>query len=230
MTYSGTLLIDIDDTLIRQVDVPGETYSLLRLIREKAKKVGSDGDWIAQKIRDVFKEVYWNWGNFLDALQIEKTAFWKMADSQEAKRTTLVDDDIFARLTRLRAMGYRLIITSNNPVDGIEHKLRLAGINSLAQKHLFSAFFGTDNCRANKSQLTFWKHVMNELKTPCEEISVVGDNPVEDGELPKRLGVKHWFPIVSETNGLNADSTWVSVERQLVLRVDFAHRYTKETV
>lgn len=221
MTCDDVLLIDVDDTLIHQTPEPGCRYELLELIKQQAGHAGMDRNEVASRVQKVLDTTYWCWHDFLECLELDRASFWQLADDVEAQRTTRIDSRIEARLGRLRDKGYLLAITSNNPVDGIRHKLRLAGISSQDQEDLFVHYFGTDNCRANKAELTFWRYVVEHLGIPSDRISVVGDNPVEDGRVPSQVGIRRWFPIRNQDSS-SGEATWSAVERQLLTEADSA--------
>ncbi|TWT69018.1 HAD family hydrolase [Crateriforma conspicua] len=211
----STLLIDIDDTLVHQSDVAGQTYPLLELIKQQAAAQGLATRSTLRAIQDVLDAVYWTWSDFLAAVGVDPVEFWLQADLIESRRTTVLDPQISARLARLQQAGYRLCITSNNPVDGIRHKLRLAGFDSQTQQNLFMDFFGTNNCRANKGQVQFWRCVVGQLRVAPETIAVIGDNPIEDGQIPSTVGINRWFPIGTNQTDHPADC-WAAAERQLL--------------
>lgn len=219
MTSDAMLLIDVDDTLIHQTPEPRGSYELLELIRQQAIESGMDRIDVAKRVQEVVDTTYWCWTDFLDCLKLDHSEFWQLADEVEARRTSRIDSRIEQRLRRLKESGYRLAIASNNPVDGIRHKLRLAGIDSREQQDLLTHYFGTDNCRANKAEVEFWQYVVDQLETPPDRISVVGDNPVEDGQVPQQVGICRWYPIRSR----DGSSTWSAVEQWLLNDANPAH-------
>ena len=187
------LLIDIDDTLIFQEPAPQKErdYRLLALIREAAVKAGVEHHAIDRVFDRVLETVWWKWGDFLDALGINPDDFWPWADAVESLRTRPTAPDLPEIFYRLYRANYRLAITSNNPTDGIAHKLRQVGIDNPTQRRLLHAIYGTNNTQANKAQAKFWQHVIDDLGVPPSCLRVIGDNPHEDRVVPNRLGIQH---------------------------------------
>lgn len=186
------LLIDIDDTLIIQQphDQTERGYRLLALIRQIARHAGLEDAVINRAIETVFSSVWWRWGDYLDALGLESHAFWEFADAAESLRSRPTDPGLPGLFDRLNASGYQLNITSNNPTDGIAHKLRQVGLDDATQLRLFHAFYGTNNTRANKTQPVFWRRVVESLGADPSRMTVIGDNPHDDLAVPRRAGIE----------------------------------------
>lgn len=206
------LLIDIDNTVIRQAAPPTveRGHALLALMRDKALQHGADASDIDRSLDDVMATTWWSWGDFLDRLDLPHAAFWRDADRLESQRTTPIDPGLADRARRLRHLGCRLYVTSNNPADGIAHKLRLAGMTRHAQRELFDGMFGTDRVMAIKAEPAFWTRVLDELGVARDRVVVIGDHPQEDGEVPASVGIEHRLRI--ETDECAA-SSWAEAER-----------------
>ena len=187
------LLIDIDDTLILQEPASKKQrgYRLLALIQEAAMQAGVEHDIVESVFDRVLESVWWRWGDFLDALAIDPDVFWPWADEAESLRTQPTAPDLPEIFYRLHHAGYRLVITSNNPTDGIAHKLRQVGIDNPTQRRLLHATYGTNNTQANKTLPRFWQHVIDDLGVPPTSLTVIGDNPYDDQFVPNSLGIHH---------------------------------------
>ncbi|MEO0966553.1 MAG: HAD family hydrolase [Planctomycetota bacterium] len=207
-----TLLIDIDNTVVRQT--PGlreeRGHGLLALIRDQAERRGAPPAAVTRAFDEVFDTVWWTWGDFLDRLGLDRDAFWAHADRVELNRSRPVDLRIRDRLIGLRRLGCRLIITSNNPADGIAHKLRLAGIDGRDQADLFDHLFGTDTIHAVKAEPVYWRRVIQRIGGDPNLMAVIGDDADEDGRVPRHAGIDRWIRIDHA-----AGSTWSDAERNL---------------
>ncbi len=187
------LLIDIDDTLILQEPTVQKErgYRLLALVREAALKGGVEHEAVDEVFDLVLDKVWWRWGDFLEALRIDPLDFWPWADAVESLRSRPTSPDLPDIFDRLHTAGYTLAITSNNPTDGIAHKLRQVGIDDLMQLRLFYAMYGTNNIQANKTQPTFWQRVIADLGVDPSRVTVIGDNHHDDQFVPKSVGIHH---------------------------------------
>lgn len=214
-TDQPILLIDIDDTLITQKpnDQTHRGYRLLALIRQMACDIGLEVSVVDRAIDEVFDKVWWKWGDYLDALDLDPNVFWPLADADESPRTRPTDLTLPERFERLSGSGYLLCITSNNPTDGIAHKLRQAGFDDVTQLRLFYAIFGTNNMRANKTQPEFWRRVVQSLGSDPSRMTVVGDQPLDDHAVPQQVGIERTL-LFSEVPRKAHD--WAEIEKILL--------------
>lgn len=201
-----TLLLDIDGTLVHQEDPltpPRHGYALLSFMVKRALSTGMPFDEVDRRIESVLASTWWRWTDFLHALDLDVKTFWPEADEAERLRTKPLAEGLPALLTHLHDAGHRLVITSNNPTDGISHKLRLAGLDASLQADIISARFGTENARANKAQPAFWRHVLHTLNLDPSRSLVIGNDVHEDGGVPCTVGITRWLPIGLRTGSLS---------------------------
>lgn len=213
-----TLLIDIDGTLIRQPE-PEPTdrwpHRLLGLAATMAEANGHPRPMVETIIDAVLERVWWRWNDFVEALGLDAATFWPIADQTEAKLTEVIDPGLHERLRRLRDAGFRLCVVSNNPDDGIAHKLRLAGIAGPEQARLFSHTFATNTVAGNKADAAFWSRVIHNLGGPEQRFISIGNHRDEDERFPAAAGVDHWLPVGDVSPDVDA-FVWDEVEAMLL--------------
>jgi FMN phosphatase YigB (HAD superfamily) len=158
------LFVDIDGTLTRPR--PGvvlqrrpaicEQPMLWEIKRLAVQWRGLDAAEADAIIAAVNATVWWDWSDYLDALGLDRAAFWRWADENERRYIEPVAADLADHFARLRR-AHRLAITSNNPTAGILHKLRIAGLADRCGAAGFEALLGTNEMRATKSSADFWR-------------------------------------------------------------------------
>ncbi|UKI32994.1 MAG: hypothetical protein L6W00_05625 [Lentisphaeria bacterium] len=147
------LLIDIDDTLLVFRMVPGichSTSSLATVIRRYAveERGMPEAESMARMEAVQARIKWWSWSDFLEEFHFEPGPFWEYAREVESHYLIPAEPGLPETLKRLREAGCSLYITSNNPEDGIRHKLRLAGISR--PEELFDGFFQCDAVAGNE--------------------------------------------------------------------------------
>jgi haloacid dehalogenase-like hydrolase len=190
------LLIDIDDTLLVFRAVPGVCYStssLATVIRRYAVEERGMTEMESMARMEAVREriAWWSWSDFLDEFHFESGPFWDYAREVESQYLIPAEPGLAATLGRLRETGCSLCITSNNPEDGIRHKLRLAGI--ARPEELFDVFFSATKLRAMKAEVSYWRKVIEAIGLPLERLYPVGDNPEDDCRVPARAGIRNSF-------------------------------------
>ena len=90
----------------------------------------------------------------------------------------------------LRRQGKRLAIASNNPYTGCLWKLQQAGLADENGSSVFCKIFSTDVVRGCKGEPAVWPNILARLPYLPEKIGMVGDNPLEDSDLPRKYGIK----------------------------------------
>ena len=190
------LLIDIDDTLLVFRMVPGichSTSSLATVIRRYAveERGMPEAESMARMEAVQARIKWWSWSDFLEEFHFEPGPFWEYAREVESHSLIPAEPGLPETLKRLREAGCSLYITSNNPEDGIRHKLRLAGI--FRPEELFDGFFSATRLRAMKAEVGYWQKVIEAIGAPLEQLCPVGDNPDDDCRIPARAGIRNSF-------------------------------------
>jgi FMN phosphatase YigB (HAD superfamily) len=213
-----TLLLDLDGTLIAErPHDPAHPlgHVLLGRMRDAARAAGLPDDDIAARIAAVDATVWWCWADYLAALHLDAPAFWARADAALRVEFPPMDPELPARLTRLHDAGYRLVIASNNPTDGIAHKLRLVGLDASDQRRLFAPHAGTEALRATKHRPAYWAAILRHHDLHPADCTVVGNHPDEDDTIPRAQGIARAV-LVTPTH------RWPRIEADLLARVAHA--------
>jgi FMN phosphatase YigB (HAD superfamily) len=203
------LMIDIDDTLISFK--PGNewrgTGSLMGTLKSAGVELrGFSPDESARRIEQVKKDIrWWSWSHFVEALELDNERFWEYAYEFESKYLGPSEDGIPDLFRGLKRQGLKLFICSNNPNDGIRHKLRLAGFKPSEMDMIFDAILGATGFQQMKWDAEYWRLAIKATKLPKEALAVVGDSFNDDYLIPHSEGIPRTF-LVSR-NGANKDAT-----------------------
>lgn len=191
-----SFLTDIDDTLITfkpGCTVPRSTSGVIHVIRKYAvEKKKMPPETVDSKIDLVRKTVaWWSWKTFLEHLNIDPDLFWEYAFEVESVYLQPAETDLYEIFAEWKRRGASFFITSNNPPDGIRHKLRLAGFRH--PETIFTAFLGATQMQAMKADPLFWKKVIPLTGRPLETLCTLGDNFNDDCLLPFSEGIRRCF-------------------------------------
>jgi len=199
ITSGLTLFIDIDGTLLQRNEtaaagVAGSFqagHELFEVIQRFAILHGGQPRQVRERIEHVtLRGPWWDWDDFLAALDLNRQSFWRFAASVESAYLMPVCDSLIDVLNQLQICGFRMFIASNNPLSGIHHKLRLAGLDNGHQRCLFEGFLGTSNMQAMKASVDFWRRALESTGTPADRVITIGDNPLDDAEVPSQAGIE----------------------------------------
>jgi FMN phosphatase YigB (HAD superfamily) len=203
------LLVDVDGTLIRlradahpAVRPTGDwSSSLLQVLQQAGTSLGGlTAEESARRMQKVQEEIHW-WhiSDFMSALNLSPVSFWPHALRVELEYLEATGPDILPALHRLRAGGMRIHITSNNPNDGIWHKLRLARLAETWDPPLFEHILGVAELQSMKWDAEYWRRVLDRIGLSGGEVAVVGDNPHDDYQVPlAAIGIAHSFILSRE--------------------------------
>lgn len=138
--------------------------------------------WVEQ-----YEEYYTLWaGKLLDALNVPQAELlaprFAQAYRDISDRLRVAYDDTHATLERLRALGLRMAIVSNN--DGT--LARRCGYLKL--DHFFECIADSAHVKSNKPDAGIFNHALEVLKIPPQEILHVGDLYGPDVEGAGALG------------------------------------------
>ncbi len=216
------LLIDVDGTVIVPRDEVQDDqgpqfleHRLLALMCELASgDAGMNRQEAEQRIRQHFSEkTWWEWEEFLDVLGLSPATFWPIADADGLQYVQPRDQALASCLQQLKDVGYRLMVTSNNPVCGIRHKLRLAGIDDSRQDDLFEQILATSVIEAMKWDEIYWQRVVKRLNVHPSQLIVIGDTWHDDVVMPGQVGIERRLWLHNESTDqvaqqlANADTT-----------------------
>jgi len=189
-------LVDIDGTLTTYRDGACAPEKLLHgnflfpIIHEMMVKRG----WESRAAEDAIWElaeriVFWDYTDFISEFKLPvKETFERLR--QWHFDNLMVYEENVELVKRLFKEGKKLFVMSNNPYVGCMFKLQATG---LADNDFFSPYFqrvfGTNLLRGCKGNPDVWSRAFAQIPADISEIGVIGDNPEEDGEIPRSLGV-----------------------------------------
>lgn len=187
-------IFDIDGTLTRyKKTVRLENFLhdnfLFPVLRDLMMERGMGKREAEDGILKVTKEVpFWDYTDFVSEFNLPaKEAYERM---WEWHRNNLeVWPDAVEMVKKLSEAGKYLFVVSNNPYSGCCMKLRFCGLADEFGSTIFRRIFSTDKLRGCKCDPMVWKRAIDQIPGEPAEICVVGDNPMEDGEIPRRFGV-----------------------------------------
>ena len=134
--------------------------------------------------------IFWDYSDFIAAFSLPVSETFARIKAWHRKNLIPCRENV-EQVRRLASQGKRLFIMSNNPYMGCIFKLQAAG---LAEDDFSSPYFcrilGTNLLRGCKSDPNVWRRAFAQIPVPISQIGVIGDNPVEDGEIPRSLGVQ----------------------------------------
>ena len=197
--YTKGLLIDIDDTVLRTKTGVGvqDSGSLMRVFEKAGVELTGlslkESTTRIKKITDNIK--WWRWEDFINELGLDSNAFWEYAYNIEKEYLEATESDLTLKLFKLKKMGIKLFVTSNNPNSGICHKLRLAGVKLYQVDEIFTKLFGVPKFKSMKWDTKYWNSIIPETGLNISELAVVGDNILDDCEIPQSIGIPLTFLI-----------------------------------
>lgn len=196
------LLIDIDDTILHFRTGPDgkplvepNTASLFATLQAAAvEQAGLSEEEAKTRIENIVKTVqWWRWVDFIVDLGLHPRDFWEFAYARETAYLQASSPNLRNAMERLQRGGFYLYITSNNPADGILHKLRLAGLGHIHGAPLFHQVLGPPELKALKWEPVFWQRALAHIGFSGDEVVVVGDNLRDDYEMPHSVGIAGSF-------------------------------------
>ena len=185
-------VFDIDGTLTRYVDADPAAFLhgnfLFPIVRDLMVERGMDPDEAAAAIlRETVENVYWDYCDFVSAFGLPAAEAWRRFRAWHARHVAPYEDAV-ALARELKRAGRRLFVVSNNPVTGCLLKLQAAGLADDTGSDVFSRILGTNELRGCKGAPGVWRRALDRLGVDPALVCTVGDNPVEDAELPRRCG------------------------------------------
>lgn len=199
--------IDIDGTITD--NNPEKKYPESKLVwknpifgvmRDVMVEEGWDGEEAKKKIEEYAdKVIWWDYPDFIAEfnLPIEKT--WERIYKWH-QDYLIVYQDTVELIKKLYKMGKNLYIVSNNPIVGCLLKLKRAGLGDITGSSYFKRILGANILRGQKSQIELWERAIAQIGVKPEQISIIGDNEKEDGEVPLCTGIGRSF-IISRNGG-----------------------------
>ncbi len=193
------VLFDIDNTLTR--DRPGAMDHLLfgnflfPLIADFALRKGFRRTEVESEMEALLQtKNEWDYPDFLALFSISLSDILPEFRQWHRKNLDVLDDSV--RLVRkLLALEVPVSIISNNPRLGCLLKLERCGLADAGKNQsVFQKILSTEIMKGCKHVPGAWNRALRALNLPPDRrILMVGDHPVEDGELPLLAGVSDAF-------------------------------------
>ena len=196
------VFIDIDGTITD--NNPKRKYpeeklvwnnSVFGVIRDVMVEEGWDEDEARKKIEEyATKIIWWDYPDFIAEfnLPVEKT--WERIYNWH-NEYKIVYTDTVELIKELYRKGKNLFIVSNNPIVGCLLNLKVAGLGDITGSKYFKRVLGANILRGQKHQIDLWKRAIAQIGVEPDKIVNIGDNIKEDGEMPKKAGIKRCFII-----------------------------------
>ena len=186
-------IFDIDGTLTRYVDVDPAAFLygnfLFPIVRDLMVERGADpGEAAAAILRETEANVFWDYADLVTAFGLSAPEAYRRFRAWHAAHI-VPHQDAVALARELKRVGKRLFVVSNNPVTGCLLKLQAAGLADDTGSDVFSRILGTNVLHGCKGAPGVWRRALDRLAVDPALVCTVGDNPVEDDELPRRCGV-----------------------------------------
>jgi len=142
----------------------------------------------AARVQQATDEIqWWDYPHVAGYFGIDHWRVWRRVLQIQDEVLVPFDDGI--RMTKeLKNRGFSLYITSNNPNFGCLLKLARAGLADITGTKWFDRILGANLCRGQKSQSGHWFKVLAQANLDPKLTVSVGDNAVEDGDVPIGAG------------------------------------------
>ncbi len=198
LPWGQFLFIDIDDTLVQArpgavVPAAESLYgqTLLLAMRDFAIDGGMPADRAETIIHETHQSIrWWHWTDYLRGLQLDAAAFWDYAYRRECVYFQPTSGELPRIFRQLDLIGFRMMITSNNPSSGILHKLRLAGLGEIWGCPWFVQYLGASELRCMKSESEYWQRVLARTGIRPADATVIGDSWQDDVLAPRQAGIR----------------------------------------
>lgn len=186
-------IFDIDGTLTFYRDTvdPDKFLHgnfLFPILRDMMVEGGMDNSAAEKGILQLTRDVpFWDYTDIISKFQLPvREAFCRLR--QWHKENLGVYSDTIAMVQEFYRQGKELFIVSNNPYSGCLMKLEQCGLADEFGSLYFRRILSTDTLRGCKGEPGVWQRALDRIPVEPDQICVVGDNPVEDGELPLKHG------------------------------------------
>lgn len=186
-------LFDLDDTLI-DTKIYAQLYEpILRLIVEKKKLTGESLDKKAAEL-GLTKNRYgrWDTGDLCRELGLLAEYYEELEKTIEI--VPVLRDSVLDVFSKLREKKKKIGIVSNSMRRTIG--LYLQKYDLLPDVNFV---FSQDDAQCRKNDPVFWKKLIQKEKLIPKECLVVGDDPIDDGEIPESLGFRTFLIKSSES-------------------------------
>lgn len=190
------IIFDIDNTLIRYVNQPFDLLHgnfLFPILRNMMVENGWERESAETAILQLTKDVpFWDYTDFIAKFSLSPVEAFRRCYEWHEKYVD-VHDEVISMVKKYHAERRTLFVFSNNPYIGCCWKLKRAGLADDFSSPFFKRIFSTDKVRGCKCNDGTWERTLAQIPAPPEDIAVVGDNPVEDRDIPQSLGCREFI-------------------------------------
>lgn len=180
----NTYLFDFDDTLI-STKIYAEIYEpILKMIRKKLKLTNGEIDEKAMEWE--FKQNKfgrWDSGDLCRELGLVEEYYNILGKHIDV--IPVLHDTVIGLFKRIKSEKKRIGIVSNSMRRTILLYLRKYDLMGD-----IDFVFSQDDAGCRKNDERFWKKLIFKKKLVVRECLVIGDDPIDDVEVPKKLGFK----------------------------------------
>ncbi len=181
---SQTYLFDLDGTLIDTTIYERCYQPILQMIMRRRKISLQEMDKRAKAIGLTKNEFgRWDTGDLCRAFDLLNEYYSLL--KREVNKRSLLQMKVVQQLKAAHKQKHRVGIVSNSMRKTIV--LYLSTYN--LKKYVHFVYSREDaNCR--KNSLLFWKRLVKDYHLNPNQCTVIGNNPVDDGIIPRKLGFK----------------------------------------
>lgn len=179
-----TYLFDFDDTLINTTIYAKIYEPILSMIKKKLKLTREEIDEKAEELgfkKNKFGR--WDSGDLCREMGLVKEYYDILGKRIDV--TPVLHDTVIELFKKVRSEKKRIGIVSNSMRRTIQLYLQKYDLLKYIE-----FVFSQDDAGCRKNDERFWKKLVSKEKLIVEECLVIGDDPVEDVEVPKKLGFK----------------------------------------
>lgn len=181
-----TYLFDLDGTLIDE-KIYSQIY--VQIIAMLKKRLGLTEIEINQKAElgklKKNKAGRWDTGELCQLLNCLEEYYHLLKSEISEKIKTIHNKEITALLTEAKKAGKQVGIVSNS----FRRTINLY-LTALKIEKQVDFIFSPEEAGGKKSELKFWKKLLEVRQLNPTECLVIGNDPVDDLEMPQKLGFK----------------------------------------
>jgi FMN phosphatase YigB (HAD superfamily) len=205
------MVVDIDGTLTSEKNtgyrMENRVFqnSILGIIRDLlAQTHGLSFDEATAKMQAHYNDViWWDYPEYLSDFDLPLEEGWRLIE-EWTREDSEVHEDGVRMIKYFAERNKKLVVISNNPVVGCMLKLQAAGLAERLYSPYFERILGANILRGQKSQLSLWKRAAAYIGVPPENVVIIGDNILEDGEVPLAAGFGN--AIIVQREGKKAET------------------------
>ncbi len=194
-------IVDIDATVTNDRTEPQMRLGppLNNAVLDVLAHLMADHGWNLADAREALarhgnETLFWDYPDFIKEFHLPEDEAWARLVRWHSEHI-IVYHDAVKMVRRLHAAGLPLFIVSNNPLSGCFLKLHRAGLSGLRESKYFRGIFGSNVCMGQKYTEGFWRRSLERTGFAPSQLAMVGDNPKDDCEVPRALGVETVFLV-----------------------------------